>query len=246
MISPRIHHFDTVDSTNDVALEMARRGEPEGTVVIGKRQLKGKGRRGRSWWDEPGKSVLMSVILTPDRPPTELAHLSFVASLAVAECLEAKCGLPVSLKWPNDVLVRERKIAGILVETTHVPSGTAAVVGIGVNVNQKEFPPDIAFTATSVALEKGTVDSVDELASALSEGLFANYETFLVEGFEEILGRWRNYMWGLGRQADVAAEGRSLRGTVAGVDSTGALVLRDSLGSDHAIRAADAVVEVLP
>ena len=241
MLSPRIHHFEVVDSTNDVALELARRGEPEGTVVTAGRQLQGRGRRGRVWWDEPGQSVLISAILTPGKPLQDLPQVTFVASLAVAECLCAAYGLDVLLKWPNDVLSGGKKIAGILVELAFLRTGTAAVVGIGLNVNQMRFPPDLADTATSVALETGRCWDVEESSLDLVDALFTEYENYQHRGFEEILRRWRKYMWGCGGHSEVISGGRTLEGTMVGVDSTGALILRDANGEQHVIHAADAI-----
>lgn len=237
----RLVRFDAVKSTNDTALEMARRGEPEGTVVIAGHQTKGRGRRGRSWWGAPGESLFMSVILRPDLPAEEFCRLSFVASLAVAEHLSCEHTLDARVKWPNDVLIDGRKIAGILVETTHAAGQRAAVVGIGVNVNQRSFPPELADLATSVMLETGSEVDVERIAQALAETIFAYYEQYIANGFEEILNRWRKYMWGIGRQAEVRMEGRVLRGAISGVDSTGALVIRDDSGREHTIVSADSI-----
>ena len=240
-LSPRIHHFEVVDSTNELALELARRGEPEGTVVTAGRQLHGRGRRGRVWWDEPGQSVLMSVILTPDKPPEDVHQLTFVASLAAAECLSAQYDLKVVLRWPNDVLKGGKKIAGVLVEVASLQPTPAVVVGIGVNVNQMAFPGDLAQTATSFALETGTCWDVEEVTLDLVDDLVDDYDTYLREGFEEILHRWRKYMWGAGSRAEVVGEERTLEGIIMGVDSTGALVLKDAEGRRHAIHAADQI-----
>jgi BirA family biotin operon repressor/biotin-[acetyl-CoA-carboxylase] ligase len=249
MISIRIHRFDTVSSTNDVALQMARAGEPEGTVVLARSQSAGRGRRGRTWLDEPGTCVLMSAMLRPDLPPDRFPELSFVASLSVAEYLRRAFAFEPALKWPNDVLIRERKAAGVLVETTggfgakSLPKHScgAVVVGIGLNVNQTRFPPEIADSATSVAIETGSPQDVDAAALSLAEALFANYEAYLARGFEEILSRWRKYMWGAGRQASVETEGRVLQGIILGVDCSGALLLHESSGEVHVIRAADSL-----
>ena len=237
MMPMRIHRFETVGSTNDIALEMARRGELEGTVVLARSQSSGRGRRGRVWIDEPGSCVLMSVILRPDLPLERLPELTFVASVAVAEWLKGKFDLMPALKWPNDVLVGGRKIAGVLVETT----GTAAVIGIGLNVNQASFPPEIAESATSVAVETGSDQDVEAAGESLARAVCADYGAYLARGFEEILTRWRRYMWGVGKQASVTAEGRVLQGAVLGVDSSGALLLRDSGDEVHVIRVADSL-----
>lgn len=232
MISPVFHRFEEVGSTNDIALEMARAGAREGTVVTARGQSKGRGRRGRRWFARPGESILMSVILRPKLPLNRYSELSFVAAVGLAQCLKTQCGLKASLKWPNDVLVGDRKVAGILVEAGQ----GAAIVGIGVNVNQSEFPPELMDKASSLAVETGAKLDVDTLMQSVLKYLFAAYEL----PFEEILTRWRKYMWGLGRSVEVAAECGTVSGTIAGIDSDGALLI-DQDGGARRIVAADSV-----
>ncbi|OFX17904.1 MAG: biotin--[acetyl-CoA-carboxylase] ligase [Armatimonadetes bacterium RBG_16_58_9] len=236
MLSPRFHHFDEVGSTNDVALEMAQAGEPEGAVVVARRQLEGRGRRGSRWWDEPGQSLLMSVILAPGGPVDELPRLSFVASLGVAECLQEVCGLDACVKWPNDVMVGGKKIAGLLVEVAVLPRGSVAVVGIGLNVNQTSFPDELADTATSISIETGRTWDVERITVSVAEHVFSEYDA---GGFADVLRRWRERMWGVGARVEVTAEGRVVSGIMRGVDSTGALVVGDDDGNECVIHAAD-------
>jgi len=260
MITPIVHRYDEVGSTNDIALEMARSGAPEGTVILARSQTKGRGRRGRAWFARPGESILMSVILRPDIPVSRYSQLAFPAAVAIAESLREQCGLIPALKWPNDVLVNERKIAGILVET----APGAAVVGIGLNVKQTEFPPELANTATSIVLEGGSYADIEEgltssrvptppalsseerayrralhrqtLADAILDRLFAVYAL----GFEEILNLWRKYMWGLGRSVEIVTEEERIPGTIAGIDSDGALLIEQN-GKVRRVLAADAI-----
>jgi len=258
MITPIIHRFDEVGSTNDVALEMARKGAPEGTVVLARSQTKGRGRRGRTWLAKPGESLILTTILRP--PPERYRQMAFVAAVAVAECLEQECGLEPQIKWPNDVLINDRKICGVLTESA---SG-AVVIGIGVNVLQTDFPEEIANRATSVAIEQictplalsnevyPSADrpglpsangagcsqpiGVDALAESIVRHLFAAYEL----SFEEILVRWRKYIWGLGRPVDVTTEGGTITGMITGIDSDGALLI-DEDGGIRRVLSADAI-----
>lgn len=240
MIVPLPHAHGIVSSTNDIALRMAHEGAPEGTVVTARRQLKGRGRRGRIWLDEPGASVLMSIILRPGTPADTHSQLSFVVSLAIAEYLRDTYGIDAMLKWPNDVLAEGRKIAGILLELE--PHGGGLVAGIGVNVNQRAFPTEIASTATSVAVETGIEHDTDAAAQELARAVLAEYELYLHSGFEDIRARWLKYMWGFGKQAEVHAEGRVITGEITGIDHAGALMIRDSSGIKHAVHAAEAVI----
>ena len=241
MIPLRRHHFDTVSSTNDTALELAQSGEPEGTLITTDQQSKGRGRSGRVWFDELGQSVLMSIVLRPDIPPTRLHELSFVASLSAAERLKIECGLDISLKWPNDIFIGNKKLGGILIETDIKPNPPIAVIGLGINVNQRAFPPEIADIATSIVLEYGFNPDADYLSQSLAKAILANYEVYLCNGFEEILPRWNKYMWGIGRQVSVLTEGQTLQGAIMGVDSSGALLLKDPNGNVITVHAIDAM-----
>lgn len=236
MISPIIHRFDEVGSTNDIALDMARSGAPEGTAVVARSQSHGRGRRGRQWVAQPGENVFLSVILRPDVPLNRYSELSFVAAVAVARLIQG-CGLTPSVKWPNDVRVHDRKIAGILVEAAE----GAAVVGIGVNVQQTEFPEEIADTATSIAREGGSCTDVESATQSLLTQLFAVYEL----PFEEILTQWRKYMWGVGRSVEVITEAGTVSGAIVGVDSDGALLVHSN-GALTKIVAADAIRTLNP
>lgn len=241
MLKPRVHQFEIVDSTNDLALELGRRGEPEGTVVIAGRQLRGRGRLGRMWWDEPGQSALVSVLLTPQVPVGDLPNLAFVAGLAAADCLREVCELEAELKWPNDVMLANRKVAGILVDVDQSTDPALAVIGIGVNVNQLDFPDEIADSATSIALATSVCWDVDGLAMDIVDDLFRVYGDYVDNGFEDILARWRNYMWGLRGRVEVACAGENIKGIIAGVDSGGALLIEADSGKQTAITAADSL-----
>ncbi len=234
---PRFVRLDETVSTNDVALEMARQGEPEGIVVTACSQTRGKGRLGRTWWDRPGESAILSILLRPPTQSVEHGHLAFVSGMAVARCMEDESCSGIALKWPNDVLVGDRKIAGILVEMEN----GAAVVGIGVNVNQSDFPPDIAQSATSILIQTGQQRDVISLSERIADHVLANYETYLALGFEEILAGWRKYMWGLGKRVVVHTGGQAFAGEITGVHSSGALMLSGQDGAEHTIHAADSI-----
>lgn len=241
MISPQFHRFDEVESTNDVALDMGRRGEPEGTVVTALTQTKGRGRLGRAWWDRPGESAIVSILLRPRKTAAELGQLAFVAGLAVARLLEEHSLDGVALKWPNDVMLGDGKVAGILVETEVSTSGTLAVIGIGINVGQSEFPPEISDTATSILLSAGVAPDVETLARSAAEKMLECYEAYLSRGFEEILRGWRKYMWGLGSSAVVRTSGQRIEGRLKGVSPEGALIVVDRDGREHTVHTADGI-----
>ena len=162
----------------------------------------------------------------------EAALVAALAELGI----EAECA-----PRPTGVWVGDRKLCGILVETAPVGGRTAATIGIGVNVAQREFPIEIADTATSIALELGASPDTTRLAESLAEGVLDNYSQFLTHGFKEIVTRWRKYMWGVGLRVQINAEGSAFDGVIQGVDDDGALVVRDASGADRVIYAADTI-----
>lgn len=231
------HQFDEVESTNDIALEMGRRGEPEGTVVVARKQTRGRGRLGREWWDEKDASVLMSVLLRPNAPAVQVPKLAIVAGAAVADAVSSLGCPDVSLKWPNDVLARGRKLSGVLVECEN----DAAAVGIGVNVNQASFPANLSSAATSLFLETGVRHDVPSLAKLTAERLLADYSAYLSGRFEEIIARWRKYMWGVGRTASICTGGETLSGVIAGIDFDGRLLVLENSGAVRKVVSADSI-----
>lgn len=158
---------------------------PEGAVAVAEHQTMGRGRSGRSWEDEPGRSLLFSVLLRPAEGL--LPQLSLVAALATAEALAAACGRSTSVKWPNDVLLDGRKVAGILLEA----ADGAVIAGVGVNVNQgpDELPRETRLPATSLRLETGREHDRGALLAAILAALGAAYATWRETGLEQLLAR---------------------------------------------------------
>jgi BirA family transcriptional regulator, biotin operon repressor / biotin---[acetyl-CoA-carboxylase] ligase len=168
MIGCTVHRYGSVTSTNDIAREMAAKGAPEGTVVVASEQTRGRGSRGRVWVSPAGVNLMLSVILRPEITPDRLGELAFVAGVAVAGTLRERFGLDARIKWPNDVRVGGKKIAGMIVEAAK----GAAVLGIGLNVNWTELPEEIADTATSLAIELGKPVDLE----ALLKGFLADLD----------------------------------------------------------------------
>lgn len=207
--SPHVHHRLT-DSTNERARGLAAAGAPHGTLVTADEQLAGRGRQGRVWTAPPRSAVLMSVVL---RELTETLPLA--AAVAVCEALPVEA----AIKWPNDIWIDERKVAGILIEAR--PLDGWAVLGIGLNVSTEEFPPELH--ATSLALA-GADLSRDEALGALLRSL----DVWLAAPAAEALAAWRERDALLGRT--VRWENGGNEGTAAGVDSSGALIVETADG----------------
>jgi BirA family biotin operon repressor/biotin-[acetyl-CoA-carboxylase] ligase len=224
-----------VESTQTVAFALAADGAPDGTVVMADSQAAGRGRRGRAWRDEPGASLLVSIVLRPRLEPARLPGLSLAAGVAVAEALTRTAGITPRLKWPNDVLVGGRKLAGILLETRLTGARPTAVLGVGVNLSQRVFPADLGPRATSVWLASGRLVDRDALLSALLDALGDWRRRLERQGFAPIRTRWRALADTLGRT--VTVDGVS--GVAVDVDADGALVVADAEGRRRRVLAGD-------
>ena len=150
----KIYTFQTIDSTNNCARAIANVGGPEGIVVIAEEQTAGKGRLGRRWLANPNENLTFSLVLRPSVTAEAMNQMPLFVGVALAEAIEKATGIRAECKWPNDILLNRKKVAGILVESSLAHNLVEyVVVGIGVNVNQTEFPPDLAGKATSLRLE---------------------------------------------------------------------------------------------
>jgi BirA family biotin operon repressor/biotin-[acetyl-CoA-carboxylase] ligase len=183
--------YASVPSTQTLARSWAEAGAPEGALVLADHQTEGRGRRGRAWTAGPGTALLLSVVLRPQLPVSRWPEIPLAAGCAVAESLEVAAGVAASLKWPNDVLVAGRKLAGILAEGV-IGAPPLVVLGIGVNVSQREtdWPPDLAGRARSLAGLAPPVTRAELLTAVLAR-LDAWYAVLLDEGFEPVRLAWR-------------------------------------------------------
>ena len=227
--------FAEVTSTNDVAAMLAETGAAEGTVVSAEAQTAGRGRLGRVWISPPMAGLYVSLLL---RPPVHVAQLvTIAAGAAVSEGIEAATGLNTGVKWPNDVHVSGRKVAGILAEAgTSGDGGQHVVLGFGINVMPAAYPPDIARRATSVEGELGR--QVDR-GAVLSECLAAfatHYECLRAHEHPQVLDAWRRRAsTSLGRPVEWDANGSLHRGFAEDLDERGALLVRTDRGVERVI-----------
>ncbi len=223
-----LHHYDELPSTNAKAFELAHEGGFHGEVIVTEHQTAGKGRRGRAWVSPAGKNLALSVILRPDIAPARAPELTLVAAVALTETLRDS-GVEASIKWPNDVQIAGRKVAGILTElSADVERVHFVVLGIGVNLNTDaaDFPPDVAELATSVSLNRSSPVHRALFTAALLAKLEQWLDTWTEEGFEPVRVSWRAMASTLGQEVLVRADNKELRGFAEDIDSTGALLLR--------------------
>lgn len=184
--------LEATDSTQTEVKGRAVAGAAEGTVVTARHQRAGRGRRGRDWWDEPGQSLLVSVLLRPTGPPAVAPQLALVAGLAVAEALEVGAGVTACIRWPNDLLVDGRKVCGILAEAASDGAGRLdhAILGIGINLNQAEFPDALRARATSLRLLTGGAHDAEALLPVLLACLDRRYAQWQHGGFAALRADW--------------------------------------------------------
>ncbi len=232
-------HFDVTESTNAVAKKLAAEGAPEGSVVTAAFQTAGRGRYERVWESAPGSSALVSYILRPRRDPEEWSGLSLLAGVAVADAIRACADLQAQLKWPNDVLLGGRKVAGILLESGGHGTDPFVIVGIGVNLTQHAFHGEYAVPPVSLRGAGARSDDVEIFLSYLSEKMTDWYRVWDEKGAEPVLEAWRARSDMIG--SVVTVRERADLGAVRAVDlaADGALLVECSNGSVLAIHAGD-------
>jgi BirA family biotin operon repressor/biotin-[acetyl-CoA-carboxylase] ligase len=234
-----IHTFETIDSTNSYARSIAAEA-PEGTIVIAEHQTHGRGRLGRQWHASAGKNLTFSLIIRPTLPPSSAGLISLYASLGVAKAIESSTGVAARCKWPNDVLAGGRKLSGILSEVViSPPERFSVVIGIGVNVFETEFPPELRQSATSIALAGGKAGDRSSVLCAILEELEQSYH--LLDGTKgaELIAAWSARSPMLGAAIEIAQNGGVVRGTATCLAEDGRLVVENAEGT-HYIVAGDA------
>jgi BirA family biotin operon repressor/biotin-[acetyl-CoA-carboxylase] ligase len=238
----RLVDVGTIDSTNEEAKRRARAGAEDGTLVWGREQTAGRGRNGRIWSSPPG-NLYLSLVLRPECPPGRAAELGFVAAVALGAALGGLIQplIPLTYKWPNDVLLGGRKVAGILLEAESGPAGAEAldwlILGLGVNV--ASFPPDTEFPATSLKSEGETEVTVEMLLENFSRYFLEWANTWLDEGFGAVRQAWLARAKGVGTEIGVRLPNATLRGTFRDLDADGALLLAQTGGAVRRITAGD-------
>ncbi|MFH2122251.1 MAG: biotin--[acetyl-CoA-carboxylase] ligase [Pseudomonadota bacterium] len=242
--------LETVDSTNQMARELAAAGNPHGYAVVASSQKAGRGRLGKSWQSPPGKGLYSTILLRPGLCIQDYSKLTLTAGLAVSQIIEEMCQLKVALKWPNDIYISGRKCGGILVESSSLQGEVDeyfALVGIGVNVNvdKDSFTADLQTSATSLFLESGKEFEILTLFEAIRTRLLQLVSQLAREGFADILDQWRERDMLQGRWLQwLTPTGEVVYGESMGVDNSGTLSVRDRSGTIHEVLSGDVTLEV--
>lgn len=230
----KVVSYEITDSTNTRAKQLAEEGAVHGTLVVANMQTAGKGRRGRSWQQEAGSVIAMSLLLRPTFSPDKASMLTLLAAHSVAGAIEAVTGLPAAIKWPNDIVINRKKTVGILTEMSLGVEQAAIdyiVIGIGINVNNTAFPEDIRDMATSLYLERGERVSRSALIAESMRRLEVDYEAFLkTEDLSAILPDYNAHLISMNKEVRVLDPKGEYTGISRGMDAQGELIVERADG----------------
>lgn len=242
-----MYFFDEIDSTNNYIKKIAENGASHGSLAIAECQTGGKGRRGRVWKSPKGSGIWMSYLLRPTIPPYSASMLTLVAGLAVAKVLSEVSGMEAKIKWPNDIVINSRKVCGILTEMSADPDMiNYVVVGIGINVNTKEFPEDIAQTATSLRIEMGSQANRSSIIAKICKVFENYYEKFCRTcDMTELIDEYNKHLVNVDREVRISELDGEYTGVAKGIDKDGQLLVEMSDGSVKAVFAGEVSVRGL-
>ncbi len=238
VIAKKIYSYKEVASTNDAAYDIAMRGEKEGSVVTAELQTAGRGRMGRKWISPKAKGAYISVILRPDILPKEVPGITLFSALAVAKTIREMSNLSAFIKWPNDVLINNQKVCGVLTEmNAETDKINFVIIGIGLNINtKKELLPK---GATSIMEESGVEMSRVEVVRGLLRNLDKYYALYKSGRVEEIIKEYKEFSNFLGTRVQVTYHDTKIEGYAIDVDRDGALILRMDSGLNERVLAGD-------
>lgn len=232
--------FDTLDSTNEEAKRLAKGGGCHGAVIWAKKQSEGKGRMGRNWVSSEG-NLFVSVLLQPDKPLQELSQLSFVAAVSILESLVPLLskGNRLQCKWPNDILLNDKKLGGILLESFKTDNDGKPWVVVGVGVNVDNFPPRTEFPATCLQDAGVELVSAKIILSRFIHHFIESYDHWDDKGFAAIRKKWVANAWGLKQRLSARLPSGTVEGICEGIDAGGSLTLKLDNGKKHQVHAGD-------
>jgi BirA family biotin operon repressor/biotin-[acetyl-CoA-carboxylase] ligase len=246
VIGRDIRVFEETTSTNDIVEKLARDGVKEGVVVFAESQTKGRGRLGRKWLSPRRKGLWFSVLLRPKLTPKDVTQLTVASAVALRRAIETTTTLPAEIKWPNDILVAGKKVAGILTELrAELDQVGYVILGIGVDVNVglTDFPADLRRTATSLKLELGKAISRPALAVAALKELEAVYAQIRAGEFEAVAAEWEKHCSTIGQEVSIRMGQREVRGRAESLGEDGSLLVRTVHGRVESIFGGDVTLD---
>jgi BirA family biotin operon repressor/biotin-[acetyl-CoA-carboxylase] ligase len=239
-IGRKIYYFDSLSSTMDTALQLGMKGAAEGTLVLAESQVKGRGRLGRSWFSPRYKGIYLSLILRPRISPNQASVLTILSAVSICEAIKEAVGLEAQIKWPNDILMHNKKLGGILTDlSAEMDEVRFIVIGIGLNVNNDK--KNLVAAATSLSEHKKETLSRVGLLKVILRRIEANYLLFQEGGSSAILEKWRQHNITLGRRVKVDCHRERIEGQAKDIDSDGGLLIRRDSGVIEKVMSGDVV-----
>ncbi len=237
-IGKKIYYFDSVSSTMDTAGSLAMKNAPEGTVVIAEAQTKGRGRLGREWLSPKYKGIYLSLILRPEVLPNQASIFTLLSAVGISEAVKEIADLDAQIKWPNDILLHNKKVGGILTElNAEMDQVRFLIIGIGLNVNndKKSLP------ANAISLKEAKKEEISrvELLKEILRRIESNLLLFQAKGTEPVLEKWRRHSLTLNRRVKVSCHKEHIEGEAIDIDSDGALLVRRDSGITSRVMAGD-------
>jgi len=249
LIGRSITIYRETASTNLLVDQRAMHGESEGWVVFAESQTRGRGRLGRSWVSPAGKGLWFSVLLRPPLRPPEMTQLTVISATALSRAIRQVTGLQPEIKWPNDILIQGKKVAGVLTEmSAETDRVSHAALGIGINVNLEasDFPSELQPVATSLQIEKGEPIHRSTLAVALLKALDEDYARICQGSFQEVAREWADQCITLGKRVRIHQLDHSYLGVAESIDPEGALMIRTEHGELERVTGGDVTLEKEP
>lgn len=236
-IGQNIEYFKTLDSTNTVAKENDYK---DGTLVIAENQTMGKGRMGREWISEQNSGIYMSIVLLPTMPAEKINSLTLLAGLSVCEVLNELCEISFKIKWPNDIVADGKKVCGILTEGIVSANNTKAVVGIGINVDNKSFSHELIDKATSLHMLTGKNFSKETVINKIAEAFEKKYIDFL--NGKSFIKEYESLCVNINRRVTTIKDGNKIQGTAVGITETGEIIIKKEDGTSLNINSGEVSV----
>ncbi|GGM22993.1 bifunctional ligase/repressor BirA [Paraliobacillus quinghaiensis] len=237
-----IVHYTTLPSTQTKANQLAQEGCSHGTVVIADKQETGRGRMNRKWYSNNDAGIWLSIVLRPKVVPNQAPQFTLLVAIAIAELIEEELELTPSLKWPNDVLINHKKVAGILTEMQGEQDQiNYMVVGIGLNVNHQQdmFESEIQQLASSFKIEAGKTFSKIELIQSLLQRLEQAYQDYFINGFSSVKNKWERYGYLINQEVTYTNANQKKQGIIKGIQSDGALLIETKMKQIEPIYSAE-------
>jgi BirA family transcriptional regulator, biotin operon repressor / biotin---[acetyl-CoA-carboxylase] ligase len=236
----KIHYFEALPSTMNVAMQLGIEGCPCGTLILAESQTHGRGRLGRSWISPKYKGIYLSLILRPKILPQKAPILTLLAAVSICEAIKEISGLDTQIKWPNDILLSHKKLGGILTElSAEMDRVSFIILGIGLNVNNDK--KTLISGATSLKTEKKEDVNRISLLQEILRKIEKNYLVFQEEGSEPVIEKWRQFNVTLGNRIKIASQDKRLEGQAIDIDTDGGLLVRKDSGMIEKIMTADIV-----